>query len=82
MKQLLHSKLDLRLDELPYIQDIFRYNTEASAVEMYKKIMAQPSPLIPLHKGLNLVKRGTVAFNTDGVNAYPILKSITLHSRP
>lgn len=78
MKQLLRSKLDLALDELPYIQDIFHYNTEESAVKMYNKIMSQPSPLLTLDKGLHFVKKGSLAFNTDGINAYPIVKSITL----
>lgn len=77
MKQLLHSRLDLALDELPYIQDIFHYNNEESAVEMYNKIMAQPTPFLSLNKGLNLVKKGSLAFNTDGVNAYPIVKSMS-----
>lgn len=66
MKQLSHSKLDLALDELPYIQDIFRYNIEESAVEMYNKVMKQRRPLLPLHEGLNMVKAGTLTFNTDG----------------
>lgn len=76
MKQLLQSKLDLAMDELPYIQDILHYNTEESAVRMYNKIMAQPMPFLPLYKGLNLVKDGSLALDTDGVNAYPILKSM------
>lgn len=82
MKQLLHSELDLALDELPYIQDIFHYNTEDSAVQMYNKIITLPSPLLPLHKGLNLVKEGSLAFNTDGINAYPIVKSMSHTHNP
>lgn len=65
----------LAMDELPYIQDTFNHVTEKSALEMYNKIMAQPKPFLSLFTGLNLVKKGTLAFNTDGVYAYAILKS-------
>lgn len=75
MKQLLHSNLDLAMDELPYVQDILHYNTEESAVQIYNRILAQPTPFLSLYKGLSLVQDGSLAFDTDGVNAYPIVKS-------
>lgn len=76
MKQLLNSRLDFAMDELPYVQDTFHFIIEESAVEMYNKIMAQPKPLVPLFTGLNLVKKGTLAYNTDGIYAYALLKSV------
>lgn len=75
MKQLLNSRLDLAMDELPYIQDTFSHVFEESALLMYNKIMEQPKPFIPLFTGLNLVKKGTLAYNTDGIYAYAMLKS-------
>lgn len=76
MKQLLNSKLDFAMDDVPYVQDILSYVPEESAVKMYNKIMAQPHPLMPLRDGLNLVKKGGFAYNTDGSYAYEILKSM------
>ncbi|KAJ6639573.1 hypothetical protein Bhyg_12321, partial [Pseudolycoriella hygida] len=64
------------MDELPYIQDTFCHVFEESALEMYNKIMRQPKPFLSLFTGLNLVKKGTLAFNTDGVYAYAILKTL------
>lgn len=75
MKQLLNSRLDFAMDELPYIQDTFSHVFEESALVMYNKIMEQPKPFIPLFTGLNLVKKGTLAYNTDGIYAYAMLKS-------
>lgn len=63
------------MDEVPYVQDTFSYVFEESSLEMYNKIMAQPKPFQPLFTGLNLVKKGTLAFNTDGIYAYALLKS-------
>lgn len=74
MKQLLNTRLDFAMDELPYVQDTFSHVFEESALEMYNKIMAQPKPFIPLFTGLNLVKKGTLAYNTDGIFAYALLK--------
>lgn len=64
------------MDELPYIQDTFSFIIEESAVKMYEKIMAQPKPFYPLFTGLQLLKEGTLAFNTDGIFAYAILKGM------
>ncbi|XP_037027053.1 glutamate receptor U1-like isoform X2 [Bradysia coprophila] len=75
MKQLLHTRLDFAMDELPYIQDVFSHVFEESALEMYNKIMEQPIPFLPLFTGLDLVKKGSLAFNTDGIAAYAILKT-------
>lgn len=63
------------MDEYPYIQDTFVHIQEESAVEMYNKIMSQAKPFLPLDEGLNLIKKGTLAFNTDGIYAYTKLKS-------
>lgn len=76
MRQLLNTRLDFAMDELPYIQDTFSHVFEASALEMYNKIMDQPKPFLPLFTGLDLVKKGSLAFNTDGIYAYAILKSV------
>nr|QGW45456.1 ionotropic receptor 75f [Bradysia odoriphaga] len=75
MRQLLNSRLDFAMDELPYVQDIFSHVFEESALEMYNKIMKQPIPFLPLFTGLDLVKKGSLAFNTDGISAYAILKT-------
>lgn len=64
------------MDEVPYVADFFHHVREESAIEMYNKIMKQPQPLIPLYEGLNLVKQGSLAYNTDGNYAYVILKCI------
>lgn len=77
MKQLLHSGLDFAIDEFPYVQDVFYHSQEESAVELYNKIIAQPKPLLNVFAGLDLVKKGSLAFNTDGIYAYAILKSMS-----
>lgn len=75
MKQLMHSGLDFAIDEFPYVQDVFAHSQEESAITLYNKIMAQPKPLLNVFAGLDLVKKGSLAFNTDGIYAYAILKS-------
>lgn len=77
MRQLLNSKLDFAMDDVPYVRDFFQHIPEESAVEMYNRIMSQPNPLIPLYKGLDLVKQGSLAYNTDGTYAYAILQCMS-----
>lgn len=80
MKQLLNSRLEFAMDDVPYVQDTFNHVIEESAVEMYNKIMAQPKPFLSLFVGLDLVKKGAFAFNTDGIYAYAILKCASLNA--
>lgn len=77
MKQLMHSGLDFAIDEFPYVEDVFRHSREETTVAMYNKIMEQSKPLLNVFTGLDLVKKGTLAFNTDGIYAYAILKSMS-----
>lgn len=75
MEHLLQSGLDFATDPFPYVVDIFNHSGDESAVKMYKKIMKQPKSFIPIFTALNLVKQGTLAYNTDGIYAYAILSS-------
>lgn len=74
IKQLLHSKLEIAVDEVPYVLDNFQRVKEESAVQLYNTVISQPSPFMPLYSGLNMVKKGSFAFHTDGSYAYKILK--------
>lgn len=75
VKQLLNSKLDCFVDDVPYIRDNFQHNKEESVIKLYEKIMAHPEKaFVELHEGLDLVKNGR-AFHTDGSYAYQILPS-------
>lgn len=77
VKQLMHSGLDFAIDEFGYIEDVFHHSREESTVELYNKIMAQPKPFLNVFAGLDLVKKGSLAFNTDAIYAYAILKSMS-----
>lgn len=76
MEHLYKSKLDVAIDDIPYIQDVFKYVGEEWTTKLYHRVMTQQKPTVPLYTGLNMVKRGLIAFNTDGNYAYKILKSV------
>ncbi len=76
MKHLYNSKLDVAIDDIPYTQDVLKYVGEEWTAKLYRRVMAKPKPLVPLYTGLNMVKKGYFAMNTDANYAYKILKSM------
>lgn len=68
VKQLLHSRFEFGIDQVPYVLDNFHAATETSTFQLYDKIMKNPGKvLMPLRTGLNLLKKGGFVFNTDGL---------------
>lgn len=75
VKGLLESNLFVFMDEVPYILDNFKRVKEKSALQLFDKVMMNPT-FIPLSKGVTMIKRGHV-FHTDASYAYLLLKSKT-----
>lgn len=73
VQQLYNSKLDVATDDVVYVQDIFKYAGEKWTKKLYNKVMTQPTPIVPLYQGLNMVKKGGFAISTDANYAYKIL---------
>lgn len=79
MKQLLHSNMEMGMDRVPYVRDVFKRVKDESSFKLYKKLIDnQDKTIMPLQKGLDLVKKGGFAFNTDVISAYNILKGLFL----
>lgn len=77
MKQLLHSNMEMGMDRVPYVRDVFKRVNEETSFRLYKKLIDNPGrTIMPLQKGLDLVKKGGFAFNTDVISAYNILKGL------
>lgn len=79
MEHLYKSKLDVAIDDIPYIQDVFKYVGEEWTAKLYQRVTTQQRPTVPLYTGLDMVKKGLIAFNTDGNYAYKLLKSINVN---
>lgn len=68
VKQLLTSRFQFGVDNVAYVMDNFHFATEASTVELYKRLTSAPGKLLmPLQTGITLLKKGGFVFNTDGL---------------
>lgn len=74
MSQLLQSKLECVLDDVPYILDNLRHSKDESAKQIYQQVLKDPDRVVSVPKGLDLVKKQGFALNTDASYAYPKLK--------
>lgn len=74
MSQLLQSKLEFYLDDVPYVLDNLRHSKDESAMEIYKLVRKSPDRIVSVPKGLDLIKQQGFALSTDASYAYPKLK--------
>lgn len=51
IKGLLNSKLEVAIDEVPYVLDNFKRVKEDSVVKLYNKVMEKPNPFMPVYRG-------------------------------
>lgn len=80
LSQLLQSKLEYVLDDVPYILDNLRYSKDESANKIYQQVLQdKENRIVTVPRGMELVKKG-YALNTDASYAYPKLKGNLLSS--
>lgn len=77
VEQLYNSKLEVAIDDIAYVQDIFKYVNEEWTAKLYNRVMTQSKPIVPLSKGLNMVKKGLFVLNTDANYAYKLLQRMS-----
>lgn len=79
MSQLLQSKLECVIDDVPYILDNLQHSKDESAQKIYQQTLKEPERIVSVPKGMELVKKG-YALSTDASYAYPKLKGRRLSS--
>lgn len=69
MKQLMHSKIKIGIDDVPYIIENIEQFNEKSTVKLYEQIMkTKDKSFMDLNDGLDLMKRGGFALHTGEWN--------------
>lgn len=79
MSQLLKSKLQCIVDDVPYIIDNLQHSRDEASIEIYQQVMKNPEKrIVPLARGLDLIKQKGYALTTDASYAYPKLKGMNM----
>nr|QGW45452.1 ionotropic receptor 75b [Bradysia odoriphaga] len=77
VKQLGRSSLNFGIDDSAYILETFDQSNEDSVVKLRKRIMKnRDKNIMDLHEGLDLMKKGGFAFNTDVTSSYLKIKKM------